>query len=130
MADVHRCLSRLFARLDQVSVADSCGVAVVVDRSMLVVIGQVENRWSVDSVAAPEQRVHAVIAGHPFFRRFSAVLSLSCNSIHRKKRTLGGACVFHSCRNCGWGMPGLLQILYIELAENSWFGVHFHSTIP
>jgi hypothetical protein len=88
MADVHRCLSRLFARLALVSVADSCGVAVVVDRSTPVVIGQVENRWSVDSVAAPEQRVHTMIAGHPFFRRFSAVLSLSCNSSHRKKRRM------------------------------------------
>jgi hypothetical protein len=46
MADAQRCLSRSFVMLNHASTTFCCGVAVVVDRSMWAVIGQLENRWS------------------------------------------------------------------------------------
>jgi hypothetical protein len=118
-ADAQRCLSRPLVRLDHESETVCYGVAAMMDRIMWVDVGQLENRWSAVSVALLGPRAHDAIFGHPFFWRFSVVLSLSCSSSQRKNRTRGGAFVLHNRWNCGLEMPGSLQIRYIELVENS-----------
>jgi hypothetical protein len=58
------------------------------------------------------------------------MLSLSCNSNHRKNWTHDGASVCQTLLNYGRGMPRLMNVWYVELVEKDWFGVHFHSRIP
>jgi hypothetical protein len=75
------------------------------------------NRCAADSVRLRSHRRQISDASQPFLIRLSAVFNLLCIISHLNVFTFGGILAFQMDANIGVGTPGLINILYKELAE-------------